>query len=66
MKTKKERPEAPGRRLGDGGKNLTARVRDIRAGLGADPSVAETRILARAFLRSLERSDEELEEISAA
>jgi hypothetical protein len=68
MKTKKERPEAPGRRLGDGGKNLTARVRDIRAGLGADPTVAEARILARAFLRQNEKTslfDEEPEEISA-
>jgi len=64
---KKQKPEAPGRRLGDGGKGLTARVRDIRAGLGGPPTVAEARILARAFLRSTENTsvfDEEPEDIS--
>jgi hypothetical protein len=63
----KKKPEAPGRRLGDGRDNLLARVRDIRFGLGAAPTVTEARILARAFLRGAEKLsvfDEEEEEFS--
>jgi hypothetical protein len=68
MKKPNPKPEAPGRRLGDGGVKLTARVRDIRAGLGAAPTVAEARILARALLKSTEKTalfDEEPEELSS-
>ena len=67
MKPRSPKPEAPGRRLGDGEPKLLPRVRDIRAGLGAAPTVAEARILARAFLKATEKTsifDEEPEELS--